>query len=336
MKKMSYVIRFAVISIVLLASNSVFCQDTVRLNDERFLFPQIRYFSRGERETPGGIGLGHGTLGECFGYECTLDKEKGEIYGIAIAISSFPSNLWLKIMDSVPGNGSNTVMDSVRIYQDLEQKVLILDEIMTNENGELTDSILEYAKILYCGYFDRPVHVDDSSFFVYAELAAGYATFPMYCIHPDITKYCYGVEHIFGERIGSWYIDTVHSNIWLPILPIIAPPPGWTEAPDDPEDPDDPQDPDNPDNPGGDEGIGEADGVPGFDMRPNPTSGVTTVSCAEAITELTVRDMAGRVVLHKSAFGTTDTFDTSTLRKGVYLVKVTTTRGTVTKKLVVE
>ena len=89
-------------------------------------------------------------------------------------------------------------------------------------------------------------------------------------------------------------------------------------------------------NPGGDEGIGEAEGVSGFDMRPNPTGGVTTITSAEPISELTVRDMAGRTVLRKAACGATDTFDTSTLRKGVYLVKVTTARGTVTKKLVVE
>jgi hypothetical protein len=111
-----------------------------------------------------------------------------------------------------------------------------------------------------------------------------------------------------------------------------------TPDPRDPEDPDDPDDPDNPDNPGGDEGIGEVDGglQSAVSLRPNPSSGVTTVSCAEAITELTVRDMAGRVVLRKAACGSSTTFDTSTLRKGVYLVKVTTARGTVTKKLVVE
>nr|MCR4811812.1 T9SS type A sorting domain-containing protein [Bacteroidales bacterium] len=97
-------------------------------------------------------------------------------------------------------------------------------------------------------------------------------------------------------------------------------------------------DPDDPDNPGGDEGIGEVDGglQSAVSLRPNPTSGVTTVSCAEAISELTVCDMAGRVVLRKAACGATATFDTSTLRKGVYLVKVSTARGTVTKKLVVE
>ena len=123
--------------------------------------------------------------------------------------------------------------------------------------------------------------------------------------------------------------------MWLPILPIIAPPPGWTEDPDDPDDPDNP---DNPDNPGGDEGIGAVDGglQSAVSLRPNPTSAVTTVSCAEAITDLTVRDMAGRVVLRKAACGATATFDTSTFRKGVYLVKVTTARGTTTKKLVVE
>ena len=154
MKKMSYVIRFAVISIVLLASNSVFCQDTVRLNDKRFLFPQIPsqncYFTRMERTLVSHFEIAHGSTAECAGYECTLDKESGLIYGVAISLASLPSNtaLWLKIMDSVPVNGSNTVMDSVRITQDSEQKILIFDEIMTRENGDLTDSILEFAQPL--------------------------------------------------------------------------------------------------------------------------------------------------------------------------------------------
>ena len=55
-----------------------------------------------------------------------------------------------------------------------------------------------------------------------------------------------------------------------------------------------------------------------------------------AITELTVRDMAGRTVLCKAVCGATSTPNTSTLRKGVYLVKVTTACGTTTKNLVVE
>ena len=133
--------------------------------------------------------------------------------------------------------------------------------------------------------------------------------------------------------------------------PIIEPLPEWEEpsvcqiVPDakkpntpDPRDPEDPDDPDDPDNPGGDEGIGDVDGglQSEVSLRPNPSSGMTTVSCAEPISELTVCDMAGRVVLHKSVCGATATFDTSTFRKRVYLVKVTTARGTVTKKLVVE
>lgn len=63
---------------------------------------------------------------------------------------------------------------------------------------------------------------------------------------------------------------------------------------------------------------------------------MTTITCAEPITELTVRDMAGRTVLRKAACCSTTTLDVSSLRKGVYLVKVTTARGTASKKLVVE
>ncbi len=166
--------------------------------------------------------------------------------------------------------------------------------------------------------------------------------------HPYSAVIFAGIEDgelIWQEGRGCWDF----------LFPVLSPLPEWEEpsicqivpdaqkpnTPDNPHDPDDPQDPDDPDdpdNPGGDEGIGDVDGglQSAVSLRPNPSSGVTTVSCAEAISELTVRDMAGRVVLRKAACGTTATFDTSTLRKGVYLVKVTTARGTITKKLVVE
>ena len=134
------------------------------------------------------------------------------------------------------------------------------------------------------------------------------------------------------------------------LFPIVEPLPDWEEptitqvVPDahkpntsDPEDPD-PENPD-PDNPGGDEGIDNFEIQNSefeINIYPNPASGVTTVSSEEPIIDLVVRDMAGRTVMHQTACGTTASFDSTTLRKGVYLVKVTTTRGTATKKLVVE
>ena len=154
--------------------------------------------------------------------------------------------------------------------------------------------------------------------------------------------------------LPDWEVSSLDTLIPMPTKPD-NPDPGDPQNPDDPNNPSDPNNPDNPDNPqdpnnpdnpqdpdpdnpGGDEGIGEAVGSQqsAVSIYPNPASGVTTVSSEEPIIDLVVRDMAGRTVVHRTACGTTATFDTSTLRKGVYLVKVTTARGNATKKLVVE
>ncbi|MBQ3580533.1 MAG: T9SS type A sorting domain-containing protein [Bacteroidales bacterium] len=70
-------------------------------------------------------------------------------------------------------------------------------------------------------------------------------------------------------------------------------------------------------------------------VYPNPTDGATTITSPEAIKELTVTDLAGRVLLHQSSLGSTTTLDTAPLEPGLYLLKVTTASGTATTKLAV-
>ncbi|MCR4811193.1 MAG: T9SS type A sorting domain-containing protein [Bacteroidales bacterium] len=178
-------------------------------------------------------------------------------------------------------------------------------------------------------YFDHPVHVRDANLYWKYELMKCSRSYFSFRINANISCTVAYNEDCTFEHIG---------DSWDHVMAITEPLPQWEQDSLEVLITDVIYDPDDPDNPGGDEGIGEVDGglQSAVSLRPNPTSGVTTVSCAEAISELTVCDMAGRVVLRKAACGTTATFDTSTLRKGVYLVKVTTARGTVTKKLVVE
>ena len=328
MEKTSYIVRLAVgLTLTLLVSNSVFCQDTVRMNDKRFLYPQIPsqdwYFSRWERASVSAFSIDHGWSPESAGYECTSDKESVTIYGIAIPVDDLiPTNsvLWLKIMDSIPGDGPNTVLDSVRITQDSEQKTLMFEEIITEENGEFTDSIAEVAHTLYCGYFDRPVRVSDSSFFVYAHAAVGGITIPMYYIHPNVTRYNYdGYSHY-------WYRDSIHGHLWFPILPIVVPQPGWTPDPEDPEDPENP------------ESIGEAVGSQhsAVSIYPNPASGYAVVTCDAEIRELALCDVNGRRLLSMRNCGGSAKVDTSVLAPGVYMLRVTTDAGTATRKLAVK
>ena len=119
----------------------------------------------------------------------------------------------------------------------------------------------------------------------------------------------------------------------------VTPPPDNPHNPDNPDNPNNPDNPDNtdtPDNPSGNEGIGMADAMSSVTIFPNPSDGLSTVSCPTPIAELSVFDMSGRIILHENPCNANASINTSTLRKGIYLVKVITAVGTKTSKLVVK
>ena len=105
-------------------------------------------------------------------------------------------------------------------------------------------------------------------------------------------------------------------------------------------DPDNP-DPDNPDpdDPGGDEGIDNLEiqnSAFKINIVPNPADSRTTITCDLPITELTLRDINGRLILTLRNCGTSTTLDTSTLTPGLYTLQVTTAAGTTTRKLAIK
>ena len=71
-------------------------------------------------------------------------------------------------------------------------------------------------------------------------------------------------------------------------------------------------------------------------LLPNPASKQVTVSAALSLLHVEVYDMAGRLVEAHQPSGTTLQIDLKAYPTGTYLVKVTTTNGTTTKKLVVK
>jgi len=202
--------------LVILAVNSVLCQDTVRLNDPRFLYPQLPhknfYFFRGELF----IGCNYNVMSPTsgIGHECVLNRESATIYGIAVPLKDIGSYsnrgdldfnvLWLKIADSIPENEYNPVLDSVKLTQASEQKTLLLDEIVITESGEITDSIVRDAHTLYCGYFSRPIHITDSSFFICARPERGAFSIPVYGINsPEVTAYQW--EQLDGSHPDEYH-----------------------------------------------------------------------------------------------------------------------------------
>lgn len=68
-------------------------------------------------------------------------------------------------------------------------------------------------------------------------------------------------------------------------------------------------------------------------VSPNPTSGVLTINCADAVKAITVFDVNGKEVLSAS---NTTTVNLANQAKGVYMVQVQTENGATTKKVILE
>lgn len=87
------------------------------------------------------------------------------------------------------------------------------------------------------------------------------------------------------------------------------------------------------------EGIGEVEEAVQFTLSPNPASGTVTVETTEGAEQVEIVDVEGRVV-HTQSLGypatQSLTLDISALPKDVYLVRLSTSQGVATRKLVVE
>jgi hypothetical protein len=75
----------------------------------------------------------------------------------------------------------------------------------------------------------------------------------------------------------------------------------------------------------------------GFVLSPNPTKGMVTLKCTEPMHgSAEIIDMQGKVWSKKVLAGHLTEFDVSALPVGAYLVRITTDKGTTTKKLSIE
>ena len=81
------------------------------------------------------------------------------------------------------------------------------------------------------------------------------------------------------------------------------------------------------------EGIGQVVGDGHLDLVPNPASGWVELRGVEPGDKVTVRDVAGRLVMTVKMEGVV--LDISTLSAGVYYISTASDRATATTKLVV-
>jgi len=70
-----------------------------------------------------------------------------------------------------------------------------------------------------------------------------------------------------------------------------------------------------------------------INIFPNPTDSRTTITCDMPITELTLCDLMGRSLTTLHNCGTSATLDLSAFAKGLYLIKVKTSKGMTVRKL---
>ena len=274
-----------------------------------------------------------------------LSATKTKVYGIAMALDTIVNltegdSLTVTLCDAV---GNYFVpLDSITIKGgEIGKRRLIEIPILRNdldfsqwEGFEPYDNCIDtilYRQVLEF-YFDGFKEVSGAQLWWRARLVTsnGSEFKTTVCLGANMCYVAYFDEHCVG---GNMYAT------WDFFFPIITPLPEWESSkleqliPDAHELPDDPDPAHNPDpDP---EAINGVYGNLPISIYPNPTNGVTTISSPEAIKELTVTDLAGRVLLHHSSLGTSTTLDTTPLEPGLYLLKVTTASGTATTKLAV-
>ena len=300
--------------------------------------------------TTGYMGHHVGGLYPYMYYKLSKDQD---VYGIAIALDSVANftngdSLTVVLCDMADDQSRFIHLDSIIIKGGeigkrrwIEIPIMRQDLDFSNLQtaapyDDCIDTVL-YRQVLEF-YFDEPKRVTSARLWWKARLStvSGSEFVFTQCTGSNMCMLGFYTEDcVAGAMINRWdYFFPLITALpeWeVPSLERVIPYPEGAVIPD-PEDPEDPQDPDDPTDP---EAI---DGVYGnipISIYPNPTDGVATISSPEAIKELSVSDLAGRVLLHQPSLGSTTTLDTAPLESGLYLLKVTTASGTATTKLAV-
>ena len=289
-------------------------------------------------------------------YKIGVPSTKIPIYGIAISLDSVTNfmegdSLTVILCEPSPDRSHFIHIDSIVIRgADIGKQrwceIPIAKEpnsatgLWTYQEENCIDTVMYRSMMEF--YFEEPREVGSNGIFWRVKVAGEYGSrfHSTYVVYDNdfICYYSADCSGLYG--IVGW-------DLYFPIL---TPLPEWevpSMRPLTPEreynpalhqDPQDPEDPEDPENPGGDEGIGEAVGSQqsAVNIYPNPASGYAVVTCDAPILELTLCDVNGRVLLTLRNCGGSAKVDTSGLVPGVYMLRVTTNTGTVTRKLAVK
>lgn len=353
MKRSHYLLVLLIVFIVA-GRNDAYTQDTVRIGDPRFMFSQISdssYFYQyyGNRI----LTCEHGVFafradssartlrGGAYTMEHKTNGKSIVLYGIALSTpftnyyyNESWSALWDNVRDTIwlkvrRGSEENIiderVVDSVRISLWSEKKTLLFEGHPTqigNDPWILFDSIIYEAVPLYCGYFEHPLHIRDTNFFVSLELVSHFATMEnsnnVLNVYPSIMVVA-GIistpvtwyKHYYTSPTPcgtvSWCPYTEPRKEWPAIIPIIAP----RENPS---------------------GIYNANNLDSK-IYPNPARRQFSVQSSSTVLRVELYDVMGRMVRAWSS--PCRSYDLGGIPSGLYTVKVTTPSTSIIKQLLV-
>lgn len=283
-----------------------------------------------------------------------LTEPKTPIYGIAISldsVSNFTEGDSVTVIICEPSSDRTHFvhLDSITLRGgDIGKRrwcEIPIQKPCSNEVGawfsvqdNCIDTVL-YRSVMEF-YFDVPVSISGSSVYWKVRRVNDYGS----VFHSTRLWCLFDMQLFFNEDCTG----TIGYTRWDDIFPILTPLPEWEVPgleqliPDreynpavHQQDPEDPEDPENPEDPSGTEAINDFYGKLPISVYPNPTTGLTNISSPEAIKELVVTDLAGRVLLRQTPHQSSATLDTSPLSSGLYLLKVNTDSGSSTTKLTV-
>lgn len=343
-------------------------QDTIDTNYYRYLYQHINWNSIPEINYPETIydsitheyrytgdsvflcpyGAGFSNLGEGWFYQLDayikqpIPQSNEDVYGAAILgyIDIFHRGDSMKIiLCEMANNGHGFVrLDSVVVKENImgvrrimNTPIMYLflpyEEFDDNGNPKPLKNCIDsiaHLQVLEI-YFENPITIRDTQLFWRVETFTSQGSiFIYYALETDIN---FTYIEAFQEDGTPTFFE--RGSYWNPIMAITKPLPEWEQSKIQnilpiyvPENPN--------------TNSIESHSCTGLcRIYPNPANGSATVTTTRPILHMSICDMAGHTVMHKTDCGTSTIIDTSTLRKGIYLLKITTDNGTAVRKLVV-
>lgn len=354
------------VSVWLILVSSVKAQDTIDTNYYRYAIPKVSSPYPNPRGCPNGVGFtnydpGDGSLSNTYMWNdnfyyvfCKMRERDFDVYGIALLLDRtdkfvegdsivaalFDGSCFLSGYECSDPIGS-IVLKGWEVGKRRWMEIPIMQDssiygtpgynvFCMTAHDDCIDHV-EYLPIMEF-YFDTPRHVPADTI--------------CYTVRPyrdNGSSYCLAqVWSLYTSSLCIWYprnggySQTITHGKWHHAFPITAPLPDWEVSmldtlipmPHNPEDTvsGEPEDPEN---------IGEAAVSPMFSVYPNPAMSTVTVEGETQIRGLSLSSVTGATVIVDKGGGTSVSLDVSALQPGIYVLKITTIRGLVVKKIAI-